>query len=322
MPGRVPGDGWIARLKADGTGLEYSSFLGGGGDDLALGLALDTRNTAYVVGGTVSQNLRTTQGAVQPASRGSETGRRFPLGDAFLAKIAGIGEVTAPPARVTAVVHAATFEPKVSPGCVISIFLENVEVTGATAQSVPLPTELAGLQVRVNGSPIPLFGVFGPQRQINAQLPYLPPGPATMEIRSGSVTTAPFSFTVTAAAPGIVVFGTNRAVVVNQDGTVNTAENPAQRGSVVTVYMTGQGAVTPTVAAGAASPGDPLALPAAPATARIGSMEAAIRFIGLTPGGVGLLQANLEVPNVDPGTYPVTVTIGGETSNAPLMSVR
>jgi uncharacterized protein (TIGR03437 family) len=246
------------------------------------------------------------------------------LGDAFFAKIAGIGEVTPPSAaRIAAAVHAATFQPKVSPGCVISIFVENLELVAATAQAVPLPTELGGLRVFVNGAPIPLFGVFPPQRQINAQLPYeVAVGEATMEIRLGAVTTAVFRFTVSATAPGIVVFGANRAVVVNQDGSVNTAQNPAPAGSIVTVYMTGQGAVQPAVPTGAAAPADPLAIPAALSSARVGTAEAVLRFIGLTPGGVGLLQGNLEVPNLPPGDYELTITIGGMTSNAPLMTVR
>ena len=323
MPGRVPGDGFVARLKADGTGLDYASYHGGSGDDLALGVAVDSRNAAYIVGATVSGNLRTTTGVVQPAFRGpGPEPRRFPIGDAFYAKIGGIGETTpAPGGRVTAVVHAATFQTKVSPGCVISIFFDGVEPAAATAQSVPLPTDLAGTQVLVNGAPIPLFGVFPPQRQINAQLPYLAPGPATVALRVGTVTTAQFNITVLATAPGIVVFGANRAVVVNQNGAVNTSDTPAPPRSVVTAYMTGQGTVSGFATAGAASPADPLALPTALSSARIGTVEARIAFIGLTPGGVGLLQANIEVPDLPPGDYPVTITIGAETSNAPVMTI-
>ena len=45
-------DGWIARVAADGGSLEYCSYLGGAGTDLAWGIAVDSDNRAYVVGTT------------------------------------------------------------------------------------------------------------------------------------------------------------------------------------------------------------------------------------------------------------------------------
>ncbi len=59
-------DGFVTKIKAlpDG-GLAYSSYLGGGGDDVATGVAVDTTNNIYVSGITKSTNFPTTATAFQ-----------------------------------------------------------------------------------------------------------------------------------------------------------------------------------------------------------------------------------------------------------------
>ena len=49
------------------------------------------------------------------------------------------------------------------------------------------------------------------------------------------------------------------ADAINQDGTPNSVEHPAVSGTVVTVYVTGLGALTPSAVDGA--PGDGIAVP-------------------------------------------------------------
>jgi uncharacterized protein (TIGR03437 family) len=51
-------------------------------------------------------------------------------------------------------------------------------------------------------------------------------------------------------------------------------------------------------------------------------MNAPIYFLGLTPGTVGLAQANLIVPALGPGAYPVVVTIGGVASNTATVYIQ
>jgi uncharacterized protein (TIGR03437 family) len=53
----------------------------------------------------------------------------------------------------------------------------------------------------------------------------------------------------------------NRAIVQNQDLSLNSADNPAVRGSVIAAYLTGQGAVNPAVRSGQAAPFDNHARP-------------------------------------------------------------
>jgi uncharacterized protein (TIGR03437 family) len=48
----------------------------------------------------------------------------------------------------------------------------------------------------------------------------------------------------------------------------------------------------------------------------VGGINATIAYIGLTSGGVGLYQVNFYVPQIAKGTYPVVITIAGQSSNA------
>jgi hypothetical protein len=58
-------DDFVARLSADGTRLEYSTYLGGSDEDQFRGLAIDPEGNAYVAGFSYSSDFPTTPGAVQ-----------------------------------------------------------------------------------------------------------------------------------------------------------------------------------------------------------------------------------------------------------------
>ena len=78
-------DGFVTRLNATGSGLIYSTFLGGSLIDISNGIALDSAGYAYVAGGTDGGNFPTTPGAFQPI--GSNDGTR----KGFITKIAPLG---------------------------------------------------------------------------------------------------------------------------------------------------------------------------------------------------------------------------------------
>lgn len=64
------GDIIITKLNATGTSLLYSTYLGGTGYDVGLGIALDADRNIYVTGVTSSQNFPTTSGSFQPSYAG------------------------------------------------------------------------------------------------------------------------------------------------------------------------------------------------------------------------------------------------------------
>lgn len=72
------GDAFVAQLNSTGSGLVYSSYLGGSGADSGTGIALDSSNNAYVTGSTQSPDFPTAT-PVQAVNAGAS--------DAFVAKV-------------------------------------------------------------------------------------------------------------------------------------------------------------------------------------------------------------------------------------------
>jgi hypothetical protein len=72
-------EAYVAELNPSGTGLVYSSFLGGSGDDIGLDIAIDGEGAAYVTGDTSSPNFPVRH-PLQATFNGGQS-------DAFVAKI-------------------------------------------------------------------------------------------------------------------------------------------------------------------------------------------------------------------------------------------
>jgi RHS repeat-associated protein len=77
-------DAFVTKLNATGTGLTYSSYLGGSGSDTGSGIAVDASGNAYVAGYTNSTNFSTTTGALQTSNGGGTS-------DAFVSKVNAAG---------------------------------------------------------------------------------------------------------------------------------------------------------------------------------------------------------------------------------------
>ncbi len=56
-------------------------------------------------------------------------------------------------------------------------------------------------------------------------------------------------------------------------------------------------------------------------SATIGGVNAPVQFLGLTPTYAGLAQANIQVPNLATGDYPLVITVGGYVSSSAILSV-
>jgi hypothetical protein len=77
---------FLTMLNAEGSGLVYSTYLGGRKVDFAYGVALDPQGNVYVVGDTESEDLPTTPGAFQRALR-VQVRPPIEAADAFIMKI-------------------------------------------------------------------------------------------------------------------------------------------------------------------------------------------------------------------------------------------
>lgn len=307
---RGESDGFVAKLSPSGGGLLSSTYLGGSGQDGATGIAFDREAAAWVTGFTTSPDFPVTADA--PFS--GLAGRL----DAFLSKLEF---PFSPFLNPDGVVNGASFNPApVAPGSIVAAFGSDLSRDVLHATTLPLAGSLAGARVFVNGMEAPLL--FVSPTQVNFQMPSVSTGPATVQFLVNGDTTMNRGVEIAEAAPGIFYrTDTNRAIAQNQDFTLNEPSSPAPPGSVVIVYLTGQGPVDNPVPVGVPAPAAPLARAILPASATIGGVPAELQFLGLTPGFVGLAQANLRVPNLPPGDYAVTIEIGGAVSNSPLISV-
>jgi len=61
---------FVTKLNSTGSALTYSTYLGGGTFDGAIGIAVDSSGLAYITGGTHSSDFPTTPGAFQMSLRG------------------------------------------------------------------------------------------------------------------------------------------------------------------------------------------------------------------------------------------------------------
>ncbi len=249
--------------------------------------------------------------------------------------------------------NAASFATtQASPGTLVSTFASTGVSKIFYAESLPLPTTLGGVTLRIGGtwnlsaasvwtysstgSILAALLAVGPN-QINFQIPPgIAPGstiPAQLTRPDGSTLLA--TFNIAPAAPGIFTMlqnGQGQGTVQNQDYSQNGSSQsigraqPAERGSVIRIYSTGGGETTPSLLPGEPAPasGIPLVTTNIQPTVTIGGVTAQVLFSGIAPGYAGLWQINAVVPqNVTAGNaVPLTVTSGGVASNTVTIAVK
>ena len=216
---------------------------------------------------------------------------------------------------ILGVANGASFQHVYSPGMTLSVFGSELAPTMASASSVPLPVSTSGVAATVNNVAAPLYYVS--PGQLNIQIPYdtAVNGLATLRVNNNGLI-ASYQFTVVQSAPGIF---TNSNGGIIPSGTGN-------RGAIVTLYMTGAGPVTPQIATGAApgagTPIENLPKPAQSIAVAVGGIPAALEFVGIPAGLVGVTQVNFYVPTgIGDGTQPVVVTVGNEASAPAYLNV-
>jgi uncharacterized protein (TIGR03437 family) len=146
-------------------------------------------------------------------------------------------------------------------------------------------------------------------------VPYGIAGRATTNVvvEYQGVQSNPVAYTLALAAPGIYSQnqqGSGPGAILNQDYSVNLPGTPAPKGSVVAVYMTGEG-FTAGAADGAIATG--LLSPVLPVSATVGGLPATVIYAGTAPGIVtGVMQVNVQIPsNAAPGpAVPLVITVG------------
>ena len=232
--------------------------------------------------------------------------------------------VSEPLPSIGAITNAASFAPgPVSPGEFVTIFgslLGPATPAGLELTSDgKVSTNLAGTQVFFDDIAAPML--YSSAGQISAIVPYEVAGKTTTELKVAfqGVMSAPQLIRVIGSAPGVFVAdSTGQGAFINHDGTPNSSKNGAAPGSVVSIYVTGEGVTDPPSDDGVINATSlPLPKPHLLVTVQINGEAAPIKYYGAAPGEVaGIMQVNVQVPSdAPPGkAVAVTVTVGLATS--------
>ncbi len=211
----------------------------------------------------------------------------------------------------------------VSPGQVIAVFGANLGPaipSGAQLDaSGTVATNTADTQVLFDGVPGPI--VSAGAVQVQAIVPFGVSSQATqVQVQYQGRGSNSLAMTVAESSPGIFSLdasGTGQAFVLHRDNSVNSAKNPAAAGSVVTLYATGAGRLSPPGVDGTVVGAGNLPRPVLPVSAEVGGQAATVLYAGGAPGMVeGILQVNLEIPRGAPTgpAVPLVLRIGDRSS--------
>jgi len=340
--------GPVTLTTSGGTGGPYTWTA----TNLPAGLAM---SSAGVLSGTPS-----TDGALGPITA-STVGSNAILADVPAADLATAGllrlaittpapgggtsnevqfQIYGPGPQIFAVTNSASMaQGTVAPGELVAIFglgLGPAALTVFDPTTPPIPTALPATapstSVTINGTAAPVL--YTSATQIGVIVPYSLAGTSAQIIATyGTLVSQPFTVAVAAADPGVyslAASGSGPGAILNYESTtsnytINSSSNPAVRGSIAVLYMTGAGAATSAVY-NQLIPASPAVTPVLTPTVTIGGAAATVLGAQDPPGSVpGVIQINVTVPStISVGAaQPVIVTMGGIASqNGLTMAVK
>jgi uncharacterized protein (TIGR03437 family) len=244
----------------------------------------------------------------------------------------------APTIDYQGVVDNATFVPgeAVSGGSIVAVKGDQLTFTEASA-APPLPTQVGGAKVLVNGLETPMF--YSLYRQLAFQMPYtVAPGTYEVQVERDGVRGNKVSLDVVTRAPRILMVGaTPWGVVTFPDFTSfpfpagtfpGITTRPARAGDTLIIWAIGLGPTSPQPAAGAPAPAtEPLArltnTPTALFGNGIGAIPATPQYAGLAANYAGLYQVNVTVPaNTAKGLVNLRLVFGDAISNAAQIAIE
>lgn len=221
------------------------------------------------------------------------------------------------------VVNGASFrsDQPLAAGSWVSGFGVFANVGEVFNSQLPLPKELGGVTVTVDGIEAPINYVSG--LQINFVIPYeTAPGLRTVVV-NGPAGAVNGTVQVINAAPGIFKLDAAtppQGAILNEDFSLNGQDRPAIRGQAIQIYATGHAALQQQIDDGAAVPDSPLNETVVKPQVYVDGVECQVEFSGLAPGYAALWQINAKIPGDSQfsfiaGKVPVQVFMNGVDSN-------
>ena len=231
---------------------------------------------------------------------------------------------------IVRVVNAASYaDGPISPGELVTIFGTGIgpaTPAGAIVDPVTgkLFTNIGGVQVLFSGVPAPV--IYASSTQVSAVAPYEIASFANPSVRieyAGETSNAD-QVTLATTAPGLFAqnaSGSGPGAILNQDNSLNGPGHGAARGSIVQVFMTGEGQTSPPGITGAITtatlpPPQVTPAPLQFIQVSIGGQQALWTYAGEAPGMVaGVMQFNVQIPaNAPSGALAIQVSVGGNMS--------
>jgi uncharacterized protein (TIGR03437 family) len=272
---------FIGNLSSDGRSLSYASFIGPGtilpngqpGSGLRL-VGVDATGDLYLLG--------------------NQSG--FPV----LMRYRMTARAKGSAACIVNATHG--YESVVSPLGLIRI--QGNSIAGGRSLSPTLttagtlPANYDGLQVFIGEQFAPLLEIAADHITVVVSSLLPANGSTPVRVTQDGIVTAELDYPVQSSSPGIITTdgsGFGSAAALNQNGSVNSHDNPAAPGSVITVYLTGLGITNPQVQSGtvATAPGSLQA----GVQATLYTYAAEILYAGPAPSLLaGIYQMNIRVP--------------------------
>jgi uncharacterized protein (TIGR03437 family) len=307
-------DGFLAKLDTAGATLLDSTFIGGNQLDEGNAIAVDAGGSAYVAGYSESATFITTQGALQNRIAGTR--------DAFITKFTFPGAQSS----LHAIVNAANYRGgAVAPGEVVTLYgfpIGPDALTGLQLDSTgKVSTSIANTRVLFDGVAAPIIYVSAGQGSVVVPYEVATKTRTEVQVEYQGLKSNPVLVAVTPAAPAIFTAdssGSGQGAILNENGSPNSASNPAPQGSVIVIYGTGGGQTNPAgVTGGVTAAASSQVLPVRVEFGE-GSIIVAgtIQYAGAAPGLVqGVMQVNVKTPGGLRGRWPMKVRLGNTPSS-------
>jgi endo-1,4-beta-xylanase len=245
-------------------------------------------------------------------------------------RTAALAVPSAPALTAPAVTNGADYANKgVAPGEIVTLFPSNTGPStmanlGLDASGNVL-TLIGGTRVLFDGVAAPM--IYAAKNQVAAVVPYEIAGESStqVQVEYNGIRSVAVTVPVLAAVPAIITTnsqGTGQAAALNQDNSLNSASNPAARGSIVTIWATGEGQRNPAGVTGVPAPA--YDAPVLSASVTVGGVAASLPYAAASPGYVGLMQIDLTVPPSAPtgAAVPVQLTIGTIQSPSVTIAIK
>jgi uncharacterized protein (TIGR03437 family) len=224
--------------------------------------------------------------------------------------------------------HLQFGQPGISPGEIVTLkgtSLGPASGTSFTVSGNAVPTLLAQTQVFFDNLAAPVL--YAQNNQINVVAPYQLAGQTQTVIQVQYQGQPAPSVTLPVSPTSPAVFEnlqTGAPLVLNADFSLNSAANPALRGSVVVMFLTGAGTTSPPSVDGQIwqTTGGLQASVAAQllsSSSGASAINTELEYAGPAPGLVaGVEQLNIDIPaGIAAGSYFLHVTIGDQMLSVP-----